>query len=112
MSMATDKKDRPTYATDYIKGDWDKAVYLDNPHSDNLMTAFLNLGAEHWALKRRVMVLEKLIAEKKVIDPAAVEAYEPTEAERAAWTAERDDFIQRTFAVLTRETAPVTGAKR
>lgn len=105
--MANEKADRPTFAAPFIKGDWDKAVYLDNPHVDNLMTAFLNLGAEHWALRRRVMVLERFMAEKKVIDPAKVEAYDPTPAEKAAWEAERDDYIKRTFAVLTRETAPV-----
>ena len=72
--MADTKTDRPTYAADYIKGDFEQAVYLDDVHSDNLMTAFLGLGAEHWALRRRVMVLEKFMAENKVIDPALVEA--------------------------------------
>ena len=47
--MAEIKKEHQTYATDYVKGDWDKAVYLDNPHTDNLMSAVLNLGAEFWA---------------------------------------------------------------
>ena len=73
LSMATDS-DPKTYAAAYIKGDWDKAVYLDSVHSDNLMTAFLNLGAEFWTLRRRMLVLEKFMAEKRVIDPAAVEA--------------------------------------
>ena len=50
--MADAPKDRPTYAAPFIKGDWDKAVYLDNPHTDNLMTAFVGLGAEHWSLRR------------------------------------------------------------
>ena len=45
--MAETKTDRPTYTADYIKGDFEKAVYLDNVHTDNLMTAFLGLGAEH-----------------------------------------------------------------
>ncbi|MBT5239298.1 MAG: hypothetical protein HOH20_02425 [Rhodospirillaceae bacterium] len=108
--MADTKSDRPTYTAEYIKGDFEKAVYLDSVHSDNLMTAFLGLGAEHWALRRRVMVLEKFMAEGKVIDPAVVEAYEPTPEEKVAWEAERDDFIERTFSVLTRATTSVTGA--
>jgi len=98
------KKDRPTYAADFIKGDWDKAVYLDNPHVDNLMTAFVSLGAEHWSLRRRVMVLEHLLSEKKVLDPKKLEAYDPNPDQKVAWEAERDDYIKRTFAVLTRET--------
>lgn len=106
----SDMDNRKTYAADYFKGDYEKAVYLDSVHADNLMTAFLGLGAEHWALRRRVMVLEKFMREAKVIDPALVEAYEPTPEEKVVWEAERDDFIERTFAVLTRETAVISGA--
>jgi hypothetical protein len=102
--MAETNKDRPTYAAPYIKGDWDRAVYLDNPHTDNLMSAFVALGAEHWSLKRRLMVVEHFLSQNKSIDPAKVEAYEPTPEQKVAWEAERDDFIKRTFAVLTRET--------
>ena len=108
--MADAKSDRPTYAADFIKGDFEKAVYLDSVHSDNLMTAFLGLGAEHWALRRRVMVLERFMAEGKVIDPAEVEAYDPTPEEKVAWEAERDGYIERVFSVLTREVANVAGA--
>jgi hypothetical protein len=108
--MADEKSKRPTFAAAYVKADFEKAVYLDNVHADNLMTAFLGLGAEHWALRRRVKVLEKFMAAGKVIDPAKVEAYDPTPEEKAAWDAERDDFIQRTFGVLTRDTATVAGA--
>ena len=100
--MADTKKDRQTYATDYIKGDWDKAVYLDNPHTDNLMSAVLNLGAEFWALKRRQLVVEKLLDQKGTVSRATVEAFNPSEEDKAAWQAERDDFIERTFSVLTR----------
>ncbi len=102
--MADTPKDRPTYAAPFIKGDWDKAVYLDNPHTDNLMTAFVGLGAEHWSLRRRVMVLEHLLSQSKSLDLAKVESYEPTPEQKIAWEAERDDFIRRTFSVLTRET--------
>ena len=107
--MADDKKNRPTYAADFVKGDFEKAVYLDSVHSDNLMTAFLGLGAEHWALRRRLMVLERFMAEKGVIVPDEVEAYDPTPEEKVAWEAERDDYIERVFTVLTREVADVAG---
>jgi hypothetical protein len=56
------------------------------------------------------MVLEKFMAENKVIDPAMVEAYDPTPEEKVAWEAERDDFIDRTFSVLTRETDAIASA--
>lgn len=103
--MADAKKDakgRETFAADYLKGDWDKAVYLDNLHSDNLMSALVTFGAEFWALKRRVMVIEKLMDDKKLVSKEMVEAYQPTGAELAAWDSARDDFIERVFSVLTR----------
>ncbi len=105
--MADTAKDRPTYTTEYVKGDWDQAYYLDNPHTDNIMTALLGLGAEVWAIRRRNMVLEKFLAQNGTIDPAAIEAYVPTAEERAAWEKERDDFIDRVFAVLTRPTIKI-----
>jgi hypothetical protein len=108
--MADVKKDRPTYATEFIKGDWDKAVYLDNPHVDNLMTAFLGLGAEHWALRRRVMVIEKFLEQKKISSPEVIDAYVPTGDEKVAWEKDRDEFIERIFSVLTRQKTKVAGA--
>lgn len=108
--MAEIKKEHQTYATDYVKGDWDKAVYLDNPHTDNLMSAVLNLGAEFWAMRRRQMVVEKLLDQNGAVDRAKIEAYIPTDEERVAWSAERDDFIERTFTVLTRVGERVGGA--
>ena len=103
--MAEIKSDHTTYAAPFIKGDWDKAVYLDNPHVDNLMTAFVGLGAEFWTMRRRMMVLEAFLAKSKVVDLTALEAYEPSAEQKVAWDAERDDFIKRTFSVLTRETS-------
>lgn len=101
--MANAENERPTYAADFIKGDWNKAVYLDNVHVDNLMSAFITLGTEHWTLRRRMMVLEQLLAKSKSIDLAEVESFDPDPELQAAWQAERDDYIERTFAVLTRD---------
>jgi hypothetical protein len=105
--MADKPNDRATYAAKFIKGDWDRAVYLDNPHIDNLMTAFMAMGAEMWTMRRRMKVIEKLLGEKRVIDLSKIEAYVPTAEEQAAWQAERDEFIHNMFAVFTRETNPV-----
>ena len=103
-----ESKARETFTVPHVKGDWDKTVYLDNPHTDNLMTAMLSFGAEFWALKRRVLIVEKLMDDKKMISREMVEAYQPTGAELAQFDTDRDDFIQRVFGVLTRETAKKT----
>jgi hypothetical protein len=107
--MASTINGHPTYAADYFKGDWDKSVFLDNPHVDNLMTVVLGLGGEYWAMRRRLMVVEKLLDTKCGIKGSEIEAYHPTEDEQAAWDKERDDFIRRVFSVLVRDTVDVSG---
>ncbi len=93
-----------------MKGDWDKSGFLDSPHVDNLMDAVVGLGAEFWAMRQRMMALEKLIEDKGVLTRSAIESYRFTGEEKAASDAERNDFIARVFNVLTREATPVTGA--
>lgn len=104
-----DKTTRPGYATDFVKGDFDRSVYLGNAHIDNLMAVVTALGAENWTMRRRLMVLERFLAEKNVLDLEAYDAYEPNAAEKAAWDAEREDYMDRVFAVLMRPTGPVEG---
>ena len=94
--------DRPTYAIEYVKGDWDKAQYLSDPHVDNLTAAVMGLGAEHWAVRRRRMVIESLLEKGGPMTKAAIEGYRPTDKEAVAWNAERDDLIDRVFGILGR----------
>lgn len=102
--MADDNKRHPTYATDFIKADSDQAVFLGNPLFDNMMTSMVALGAEVWSNRRRMRVIEKLLAEHGAVTNEMIEAYLPGEEEEAAMQAERDSFIQRTFGTLARET--------
>jgi hypothetical protein len=102
-TMADSKEPRQTYAANFIKGDWDKAVYLDSVHADNLVSVVLALGAEVWTMRRRMMVLEKVMGNDKVA--AAIESYVPSKEEGLAWDTARDEFIERTFSALTRTTA-------
>lgn len=100
--MADPKNDRKGQATDFIKGDWATARYIDDQNVDNLMSVVLNLGTELWAVRRRQMALESLLDGKQLVSAKLLESYEPTEAERIAWTAERDDTIERIYSVLNR----------
>jgi hypothetical protein len=104
------KSDVTKYATEYVKNDWDKVVFLDNPHTDNLMTAFLNLGAEMWVTRRRQLITEKLLSQGAKVSAEAIDAYNPSPEETAAWEKQRDEFIERTFSVLTRPITKVAGA--
>ncbi len=93
---------RQTSASDFVKGDWDKAQYLADPQVDNLTAVVMSLGTEFWAMRRRMMVMESLFDQNKAVSRAAIEAYRPTDAEAAAWNAERDDLIERVFSILGR----------
>ena len=108
--MADAKKERPEFAVDFIKGDWDRVTYTDNTHIDNLMDALVGLGAEVWALKRRNKVIEKFLDEKHVALKAQIEGYVPTEEEKVAWAKERDDFVSRIYTVLARVPKATGGA--
>jgi hypothetical protein len=105
-----DQKARPTYTADYVKGDWDLSVFLGNPHVDNLTDALIRMGAEFWAMRQRMMALEKLLEDKGVVVRTALESFRFEGPEKAMSDAERDGYVSRVFSVLSRETAPVEGA--
>lgn len=94
--------DRPTYASDFIKSDVEKAVFLGNPILDNMVTTMIAVCSELWANRRRTRVLERLLAEKG-ISQEMIEGYLPSESEEAEWRAERDRFIEMAFGPLLRE---------
>ena len=107
--MADAKKERPDVAVDFVKGDWDKVTYTNNTHIDNLMDALVGLSAEVWTLKRRNLVLESFLHDKNIATHAEVEAFVPTEAQKAAWAEERNDFVARVLTVLARVPADTSG---
>jgi hypothetical protein len=100
-----DDKTRPKAAMDYIKGDTDSAVFLGNPHIDNLMTIVIAMGAEIWADRQRNRIIEHLLETKGKVTKAMIEAYVPTEEQKQAWADERDTMTKRVYGVLARDTS-------
>ena len=100
--MADKTYDRPTFASDFIKSDSDRAVFFDNPAMDNMMTTVIALGAEVWTVRRRMKVLEALL-EDKGIDEEMIESYMPSKDRIADWQEDRDAFVKRTFSALANE---------
>lgn len=94
-------KDRPTHASDFIEYDIDNVTFYDNPVLDNLMTTVIALGSEVWTTKRRVKILESVLA-KQGVPKDLVESYIPTEEEEVEWRSERDRFIEKTYGALKR----------
>lgn len=95
-------KNNTQAATDFVKSDFDRAVLAGDAHTDNMMTALLNLGAETWVVRRRQIISETLAAKKVMPTSAAIDAYNPSDAEEKAMKEERDHFIDRIFSALTR----------
>jgi hypothetical protein len=60
------------------------------------------MGAEVWATKRRLHVMEAVMAQKG-ITPEMLEQYVPSEAQKAAWEADRDRFVDLTLGPLANE---------
>jgi hypothetical protein len=100
--MAETKFTRPTFAAEAIKSDIDSVSFLGNPVLDNLVSVVIALGTEVWATKRRMKVMESVMA-KKGVTTKMLEEYVPTAEEAAAWEQDRDRFIELTFGALGNE---------
>ena len=74
--MADEKKmgERTKAASDFIKGDTDSAVFLGNPHIDNLMTIVIAMGAEIWSDRQRMRIVEHLLSTKGKVTSATTGA--------------------------------------
>ena len=61
-------------AAPFIPADTGSAIFLDNPHLDNLMTVVIALGAEIWADRQRILA-NHITAPNKT-NPKMVNMYE------------------------------------
>lgn len=100
MTATTDARPSPA-ADGFIPSDSDNISLFKDQVTDNLMHVVIALGAEMWAMRRRMFVLEAVL-EKTGVSTADIEAYTPTPEQKTAWAQERDLFIGRTFDALTR----------
>jgi len=71
-----------------------RSAFFDNPDVDRLLAMLMRLMTEHWALKERVLTLEALLAEHKLLPEGAVESFEPGPEEDARRDLESFAFIQ------------------
>ena len=75
-------------------------TFLQDPVIDALMQVVVELGAQAWITRRRLLVLERVLAERRLIKGDVVETYQPSEAEDALWRAERDRLMKTVYAAL------------
>lgn len=77
-------------------------AYFDSVVTDNVIDALIELSAELWTVKDRIMVLESVLAKQGIDAARLVEAHIPTDEERAARKAARKAFIASVFASFQR----------
>ena len=71
----------------------DHPHYFNDPIMDCLTNMVLELAAEVWVNRERMLVFEQLLAEHDLIGLDAVENFEPSQQQQGALREERDRFI-------------------
>ncbi len=94
-------------ASEFIDHGSDTYTFLQDRVLDSVLQVVVELGAQTWITRRRLMVLERVMAERGVLEAEAVETYQPSAEDEALWRAERDRLCKTVYAALTR--APVGG---
>ena len=86
-----------TYTTEYIKADYDRAVFHGDPMIDSLFTALTALGSQVWTVQRRMRIVEILLEKNGTVSREMIEQYVPTAEEAAQLKAERDEFVAEMY---------------
>lgn len=89
-------QDDPEYLNPYTP------VFLKDPVIDAMMHVTLELGAELWALRSRVRVLEALVGEQAGVDGSPVDAKFEEDPTIIDSDDERNAFVRRVFGEYAR----------
>lgn len=97
MAKSTLRTQRQTYASEYVKADYDRAFFHGNPMIDSLFTALTALGANVWSIQQRMQIVEKLLEKNGSVTREMIENYMPSKKEAKQMQAERDAFIAEIY---------------
>lgn len=97
MAKSSLRTERETYATEFVKADYDRAYFHSDPLIDSLFTSLTALGATVWALQRRQTITEKLLEQNGSVTAEMIENYLPTKAEAKQMQADRDAFVAELY---------------
>lgn len=100
MNDESKKIEVPTELGDEIGGNG--RVYFENVVIDNVLDALLELTATVWTHHDRVIVLEKILADKGISVSEEIEKHMPEAEEIAARAAQRDELVERVFGGFLR----------
>ena len=71
--------------------------YFDDPIQDAMMKMMLELAAQVWINRDRMMAVEDLLEQQGTVGREAIDAYQPSADRAAAIKLERDRFINDIF---------------
>lgn len=78
-------------------------AFFQDPATDKLLAALLNLLAEHWALKQRVLTLEKVLESIGVIDDTSLKRVKLSDDDKAEFESMRQKLLQDVFRSLEQD---------
>jgi hypothetical protein len=91
-----------TAASEFIDHGSDTYAFLSDPVVDALLQVVIELGAESWITRRRLLVLERVLAERGLVASEMVETYTASAEDEALWRQERDRMLRSVYAALAR----------
>ena len=77
-----------------------RPAFFEDPAIDCVMTALLEVMAENWTLKERLLAMEKALVSQGSLAPDSIEKVEWSEAEIAEHAAMRQQSLQDAFRAL------------
>ncbi len=69
-------------------------AFFENAESDRLLAMLMQLVTEHWAVRERMLVLERLLVDKGVLEEDELDAFRPDPDRDARWDAMSFELIQ------------------
>ena len=97
MATSPLKTDRKTYAAEFVKADYDRAVFMGHPLMDSMFTSITALAMNVWTIQRRMRIVEILLEKNGAVTREMIEKYQPTEEEAAKLHAERSLFVAEIY---------------
>lgn len=82
--------------------------FFEDENIDRLFGMTLALGAEISAVSEKLDTVLRLLERQQVIDPAAVAAFEPSDAEQAARDGARRTFVATLLAPFQQQAEDLT----
>lgn len=86
-----------TYTHDFVKADYDRAVFHGDPMIDSLFTALTAVSAHVWTVQRRLRIVEILLEKHGSVTREMIEKYLPSEEEAAQLKEERNEFVAEIY---------------